>query len=262
MKARFIHFSASITVALVLVIFPIFSGNKSLWAQDTATQSQASGEFLKIDQKFVRKAQSLNETVILSNIQARQSSIPLARPKNEQQPRQTEPLKPQQWSDSNNERYYLKDDPETWPGAVHEFGQGLKAEFDNYRESGISRLDWQLEEILDYVDNRLYTIADEQTELNPVDENNLALAFIEEYLLENLSGLAIDEEGHYFMMFNESDEEAEWLPTPINAYSSAPTKGPTNDYYFPGNLRPQSQDEEMTHLNNLRRYDAAKEAWN
>jgi hypothetical protein len=114
----------------------------------------------------------------------------------------------------DSQRYFGPQDPEAWTEAVRDFALGLGLEFKRSQESSVFRLEWYLEEILDQVDSRLEEIAESRPDLDPGQEEALALALIEKCLLERLEGLAIDEEGRYFLMFRDGDE---WLDTPVSA---------------------------------------------
>jgi hypothetical protein len=196
------------------------------------------------------------------------SMIPPARPKPDLTSKKPEPSRRggilvETWFETDQQKYYHRDDPSTWPTAVHNFATLLKAELDKFRDYEANRLEWELEDIWDYVEGRLEAISESQPELSSLDEHNLTLAFIEEYLGENLEGLAIDENGAYFMMFRENNPDAgEWLPTSISVYSPAPGdsvySSPEN-YFFDYNGRPTSQKRPMP--NHSQRYDAAREAW-
>jgi hypothetical protein len=187
---------------------------------------------------------------------APKSMIPPARPPgaNGQKPQAPvdEPFKVEIWVETDAQKYFFKEDLETWPWAVHEFALKVKSEFDDFRDSRLISLDWELTDVWDYVEGRLDAVLENQTELSLSDEDNLEMAFIEEYFLTNLGGLAIDENGAYFMMpLVDNPENGEWIKTPLNA------NGPSGSYYREGAGALPSRESE----NNLRRFNAAREAW-
>jgi hypothetical protein len=137
--------------------------------------------------------------------------VPLARPgPGAAEPAPIRPTGPP--FETDGQRYFGPQDPEAWTEAVRDFALGLV--FERSQESSVFRLEWYLEEILDQVDSRLEEIVESRPDLDHGQEEALALDLIEKGLLERLEGLAIDEEGRYFVMFRDGDE---WLDTPVSA---------------------------------------------
>jgi hypothetical protein len=196
------------------------------------------------------------------NYPVRKSLIPPARPKAEAKPQRprpqpSSPITVDPWFETDGHRYFLSDDADMWPTAVHGFAVGVKAKFDDFRYSRIGRLDFELEEVWDHVEGRLQAVNDERDNLSPYDEDNLAMAFIEEYLLENVAGLAIDENGNYFIMYLANNpDDADWLPTGINVNPAASVSQQT----YGGGWQPSPMVNPPTESDG-RRHKAALEAW-
>jgi hypothetical protein len=163
-------------------------------------------------------------------------------------------FKVESWVENDAQKYFSKGDLETWPGAVHDFALKVKSEFDDYRDSRLISLDWSITEVWDYVEERLEAIVENQVELSRYDEDNLEIAFIEEYFLENLEGLAIDENGLYFLMYLvDKPENGQWIKTSLLA------NGPDRSYYQEGQVSGYPPRDHNS--NDLRRFEAAREAW-
>jgi hypothetical protein len=190
------------------------------------------------------------------------SLIPPARPPAAAGPRSRRPTPPPDGGrilaepnpQGDGERYFFRQDADFWPTAVHGFALRVREAFDDFRGTRLTGLDWQLEDIWDYVEERLYAIGEARdAELSLFDKSDMSLALIEEYLDENLEGLAIDGNGAYFMMYREDNPEAtQWLGTAITDGRAGP-----RGYGFgeggPGPAGPSQNDQ--------RRHGAARDAW-
>jgi hypothetical protein len=197
---------------------------------------------------------------------APKSLIPPARPPAAaSQPARPQPpaspaFKVEDYVETDAQKYFSKDDPDNWPLAVRDFALRVKFEFDAFRDLAAFRLDYELTEIYDYVDERLNAIIDNQTELTRYDEDNLEMAYIEEFLRQNLEGLAIDECGLYYLMYQEENPEtAQWLKTSINAHAPPSGGAPYQKDAFGEALN--GPGPAKVNENNARRFGAAMEAW-